>query len=322
MGKKNNIINRINNCYVREGYAQVMVSYYGNITILNKNLVLYHDNGYELINSYLNDERRNQFPYSNIPIHISKESGLKYKNINQIYNFNEPYISVRNDCIFESRLVVDKEEVLLSKTILFNGFNFEKNGEKQNIELSYDKLREMFEPMNNDKKKRYVMNLNGNIYSQEENLIPDTKEKIVELIKKNIYDSHINMGCLGSYYFFDGFPEYKEEIFNKIINSKNPDEKILNDIEIKKFIDDNILLFDVEEDNIEIKLVSVRFIEENNYQIKIINIPVIDYNLEHLKNLDCKIVDTKNPKVKKNLNPDIPKEDIVESKFKIKQRKK
>ena len=56
------------------------------------------------VNKYLEDERRKQFPYSNIPTHFSK---IKFKKViytNQLLDFEKPYIIVVMDIFLKALL--------------------------------------------------------------------------------------------------------------------------------------------------------------------------------------------------------------------------
>ena len=77
--KETQIIRRIPKHYVGDGFVQYMVAYKQSLTILNKNTILYHHVAGNLVltNKYLEDRRRNQFPYSNITTHCSKKRIIK-----------------------------------------------------------------------------------------------------------------------------------------------------------------------------------------------------------------------------------------------------
>ena len=74
MKKTNEIIQRIKSCYVADDCIQIMTPYRDGITILSQDDILFHykKNSNYYINKYLQDERRKQFPYSNIPTHYSR----------------------------------------------------------------------------------------------------------------------------------------------------------------------------------------------------------------------------------------------------------
>ena len=71
--EKYEFIQRISNHYVGDDCVQVMVPHYANdgITILNSDGITYHHkpNSNLYINKYISDERKNGFPYSEIPTH-------------------------------------------------------------------------------------------------------------------------------------------------------------------------------------------------------------------------------------------------------------
>ena len=75
MKNTNEIVQRIESHYVGDECIQLAIPYRNAITILDQDGILFHDKiGSNLyINKYLEDERRSQFPYSNIPIYYSKK---------------------------------------------------------------------------------------------------------------------------------------------------------------------------------------------------------------------------------------------------------
>ena len=97
MKKASEVVKRVQSYYVGEDCIQVMLYYKKNLTILNKDGIIYsHENGpHASINKYVEDERRKQFPYSNIPTHYKKKVLVgKVNCTNQLLNFEEPYIRI------------------------------------------------------------------------------------------------------------------------------------------------------------------------------------------------------------------------------------
>lgn len=121
MKRTNEIVQKINHWYVGDDCVQLMVPYKNSLTILNKDGILYHhkDGSENSINCYVNDERRKQFPYSNIPIHNSK-LGLfdKCHYTNQLFNFEQPYIRIGDYHLIESYAIRENNEALVMNRIM------------------------------------------------------------------------------------------------------------------------------------------------------------------------------------------------------------
>lgn len=97
MLNKNNIfIQKINKAYVSEDCVQVMIPYEGSMVVkcMDDRTDLYRceeDCYSSYINKYITDERRENFPYSNIPIHTETRLLKKMTVVNQIFDFDKLY---------------------------------------------------------------------------------------------------------------------------------------------------------------------------------------------------------------------------------------
>jgi len=119
------MLQRIPKCYVIEDAVQIRVSFDKKITIISSDFnnegILCHynlDDDSQNINKYINDQRRKNFPFGNIPIY--KEIQLKFTDsskiinyVNQIMNFNKHYISIIGNGYIKDRYIVqDGEEAI------------------------------------------------------------------------------------------------------------------------------------------------------------------------------------------------------------------
>ena len=91
---KNLSVTKIDKEYVKDDYAQVMLSFPSNLKILFEGNALFsldkRNSGYT--NQYLRDQRKDSFPYSNIPVH-KEIRGLRVHWVtNQILEFNKKYL--------------------------------------------------------------------------------------------------------------------------------------------------------------------------------------------------------------------------------------
>ncbi len=117
MKDENIIVQRIKSCFVGEDCVQVMIPYWNQCVIFNSNEIQYLDNKHDsVINLYIDDERKKQFPYNNIPIHHRNK---KITLTNQIYEFDKPYLEVRFGLLVECFIVKDGNNAL-SLTKIFN----------------------------------------------------------------------------------------------------------------------------------------------------------------------------------------------------------
>ena len=319
MKKVSEIVQRIESCYVGDDCLLVMVPYENALTILNQDGIIYsHKEGSHVsINKYVEDERRKQFPYSNIPTHHSR-IGLfgKINYTNQLLNFEEPYIRIGDNKIIESFAVKDKNEALIINEIL--------TGDVRTIYLNREELEELFSNSSSKDKKKYI------IYLDDESInIGDfhpllSEEQIYNFVKSEItknvaefrrYVNNNSLSLVGSYLLqnplFLDFVEQNVQDFDL--------NKMKLNIELKG---GKAIILKSNGYNITLHFLSANFVSPNNYRVNIVDIPVNKYTLEKLKLLSPKIVKTKEPKISLKLNPGISKEAIEEAKQMVRSLKK
>ena len=120
MKKTNEIVQRIQSHYVGDDCIQIMFPYQDTLTILNQDGMLYHHKpgSSVYVNKYLEDERRKQFPYSNIPTHFSRVKFKKVAYTNQLLDFEKPYIRIGDGYFSESFVIKDNNQALLISSIM------------------------------------------------------------------------------------------------------------------------------------------------------------------------------------------------------------
>ena len=320
MKRTNEIVQKINHWYVGDDCVQLMVPYKNSLTILNKDGILYHhkDGSENSINCYINDERRKQFPYSNIPIHNSK-LGLfdKCHYTNQLFNFEQPYIRIGDYHLIESYAIRENNEALVVNRIL--------PVHKKTVFKTRDEVEKLFEQPS-DNKRLYVLNMNGEIGQDSDCFIADEiyiNQKAKEWLTKNVADfrnyfSSDSTTSVGNYLKKNPvFLDFIESSLNTLdLNSAELYIHILN------FSDGNYsILVEVDGKDIKIKAVDIYFIKNNYYKVDEYDIPVTKYTLEQLKTLATKLITTKEPIIPLKLNPNISKEDIKEAKKMVKSIK-
>lgn len=316
MNKNFEIVQRIESHYVDKDCVQVMAAYQNSMTMLSKDTIMYHylKNSHIHINKYLEDERRNNFPYNNIPVHFARHGLKKYTYTNQLLNFEEPYFRIGDGIIIESYVIKDGNEALLSNRIMNKEF-IHSNYENVVENITRQELENMFIPKENE--KIYMLGLDGSIYLPKEDLLLP-ENKIIEKTQKLYSDQLI---------YFNKALEKGDVlcISQNVVKyfQKSIDEMATNNIAINTRFVDNILFIKTNENSFDIRFIdSISLIKPNYYEVSSINIPVTKYTLEQLKFLNSKIKQSKEPKISLRLNNGITKQLVNESKQMVKILKK
>ena len=313
MKKTNEIIQKIESHYVGEDCVQVTFPYQKTLTIINPDGILYHHKpGSNLyINKYVEDERRNQFPYSNIPNHFSKIMFKKISVTNQLLDFEKPYIRIGDGYFFESFVVKDNNQALLVNNTIKPISN--------TLHMTYDELLKYVGANNFDERVYYVY-LTGEIPLNSEVLFP-TEEEIYSGIKEQLLE---NVS-----YFEDEAKKILSSDGRRLIDNikfLNYIKKCMKSIDYSLIdfnvaINDPMLIIRINNGDITMQGINVTFVKENDYRVGIYDIPVTKYTLEQLKYVS-KIRRSKEPRIPLRLNPGVSRQDIKEAKQMIKTLKK
>lgn len=113
---KNIIIQKIDDCYVKDDCVQVMIGYKNGLTLLNADGILYHEYAHEtdsFINRYVDDDRRKFFQYHDIPMHREFHLGKIYNYTNQIFEFNKIYFRFFDGKMIATYIIKDNNNTLL-----------------------------------------------------------------------------------------------------------------------------------------------------------------------------------------------------------------
>lgn len=117
MKSRNEKIERIPCYFVNNDCSQITLPFRNNITlfssdICNEGILCHYDfnDDSQNVNKYLLDERKNDFPYANIPIYKGL-LGVYY--INQLFEYNKHYITLIDGNIRDRYLIKDNNEVIL-----------------------------------------------------------------------------------------------------------------------------------------------------------------------------------------------------------------
>ena len=320
MDKKiNETVQRISSWYVGEDCVQIMIPYAKAITILDRNGIVYHHKvgSQFLINNYVSDERRKQFPYQTIPTHCKKSifHGTTCYYTNQLFDFEQPYIRVRDGYLIETYVVKDGNEALkVNKTMPINKST--SFGTREEIEKLFEKTTEENENLHFLYASGAMPENNEINISTEKEILDYVKQKLIRNVDdfrayvKNNPRSDIDNYLRRNDLFLD-FAEH------------NIDTLDLNQYKLNLNLigDGTVLLVKTNGTDISLQGINVYFVSPDYYKIDTYNIPVTKYTLEQLKYLTSKIKTAKEPRISLKDNPNVTKEDIRKGKRLVLQRK-
>lgn len=160
-------IQKISVAYVQNDCAQFMVAHQmPYLSIIGDEIIYNAPEGRKAtINKYLTDSRRFAFPYANVPSHREKRGKLLFNYVNQIYEYDKPYIVLRDRTVNEQFLTKtsdSKQAIIVSRTLdpIFRGADFELKREElsQKLHENYTKLEG----------KKFIFSNGGRLISEEE----------------------------------------------------------------------------------------------------------------------------------------------------------
>ena len=309
MKKPNEIVQRIQSHYVGDDCIQIMFPYQDTLTILNPDGMLYHhkqgSNVY--VNKYLEDERRKQFPYYNIPTHFSK---FMFKNIaytNQLLDFEKPYIRIGDGYFSESFVIKDNNQALLISSIMKPDNHVEH--------MTYDELLKYVGKHDSDEQVYYVY-LSGALPSNNERLFP-TEERIHSYIREQLLENISDFEEAAKNYESSVGRYLRENPMFLSYFSKKMRDINFSLIDFNVGINDLMLVVRINKGNITIQGVEAMFVRENDYKVDIYDIPVNKYSLEQLRYVP-KINIKREPRIPLRLNPGVTRQDVKVAKQMVK----
>ena len=297
-------VQRIQNYYVGDDCLQIMVPHRlnGGVSILKVDGMVYHykPNSSLFVNEYVLDERRKQFPYSQIPNHKSIVGLKKIEYVNQLLDFNKVYIEIKDGIIVETFSLKDGNEgLVVNKLIIPNQETIKYMNRLEVLELLKSVNVGFF-------------SFDGGYYSEglklasEESILEWYKE---QLIKKREQEE--------TYY---DTSDVLSDFFRKSIEKLTIDD-VPGDISL---YDDYIIAISSENNEIKsVKAIKIMFMSTDNYKIISYDFPITIYSLEHMIKLEqTNFRKTSEPKVSKGLNKTIDKNEIKQAKRLVLVRKK
>ena len=312
MSNLNEIVCKINGCYVKNDCVQVSYPYNDCITILDPNGIVYHHKvgSNYFINKYLDDNRRNWFPYHNIPTFFAKsESGCLLRYTNQIFNFGVPYIAIKGNKIIELYVVKDGDGALLiSKQLQSN---------KKSSTKSRKEIEEILNPSTSIRNNSKILYLDGSIVvddlfniADEDTIIKNVKEKL----KNNLTD--FREYIISEPY--DDVSKYlkKNPLFLNFIEQNLSIENIKNMYLNIPLLDgeDMIVIAKSNGENIELTGINITLVKIDEYILDTYTIPINEYTYEQIKFLSKKITELNHPNIQLKHNPGVSKQDIESAK--------
>lgn len=300
-------VTKIHSHYVADDYTQVMLSYQNYLILFGNGGLMYFKNFIEStpsiiegsLNIYLEDERKNDFPYSQIPEHIERFLFRKLYFANQILDFEKPYIRITDGFIIKMTAFKDGDEALVHTKIL-NGKTYGKittpvTREELETYLKTGSLEQFDE---NEYEFCCVFDMNGVLYAPllvpEQELIDEEKERL----SKIMYQTY-------------GYKESTKSEIQRAISS-------LDDIEPVIF-DKRTMLKYKQNGEIKIDIFTIKYLQRGKYEIALTNLPVTMESLSMIKSkIELPIIKaSQEPKISLLLNPNITKKQLQEEKARI-----
>ena len=299
-------VSRVPEYYASNDCVQVMIGYKNYMTMFDKNGVLYHyaPNGPINVNKYLDDNRRFQFPYHDIPIHLEKRGLGTYICTNQLLNYEEPYITISGNSITESKAILDRNEALVVNNVL---------PIKRNV-ITVD--REGLENIFKKDKDTYILRIDGSANNDDYSFQIATEDDIVSWAKKNL------SGDLGNFRYFLGSSRFGHDWITKNMNDIVKNINIDTIPELPLNVHDGMVIVKLKDGNISLQIVDkVVFLGPNQYKVVIMDLPLMDkkVTLETLRMLNIK--NSREPKISRILNPNIDVELIQGNKRLVRRLK-
>jgi hypothetical protein len=294
--KEIEIIHRIPSHYVGKDCSQHMFHYRDEMLLLSPNEIMFQDlKGFNGIHTYLSDERRKQFPYSNIPVHNKRMFFKKLKITNHILEYDTPYLMMSDIEFVEKFVVKDGNEALL----VTRGCTYEK---EQTKELSREELEAMLTTIDSKENKRVILHKN---HIGDKMIIPSNEEILISFKQElnRIFKAHVGKN--------------REVTFERLIYNVD-----INDIPENFLFVKDAFVIDINGIDIKMKKISIYFINSNLYRVSIKPVTINKYSLEQIKSLAKQPSYANEPKISTKLNSTIDPEEVKFARQLVLDRKK
>ncbi len=306
MKKYKEIIQEVDNQYVKNNYLQLMLNYQNYLLLFgNKNMMYYNHANKQVFgdytNEYLNDKRRFEFPFSNIPEHTEKICLKKYNFVNQILELNIPYLSISDGHIIQMiafknnnktyihskalteiinnrKIIVNREEI---EQYLQKGYFKENNSASKMLDYNDVNLPDKYSLVK-------IIDVDGFIYDDKKLL---TQKEIIKKRQERLYDVLKNL---------TPFIENKIIGSNEIIKDLQRAISTLDEIEPFNIISPKLMIKIKNDKEIEIEEFSLKYLSKDKYEITLADIQVADKNITSSnEKKHVKINKIREPKIKR-----------------------
>lgn len=303
-------VSRVPSHYVGDDCAQVMIWYREYMTMFNKRGIQYHYSPENVINvnGYLNDDRRFNFPYYDIPKHIERRFFRKYNVTNQLLNYEESYVTISGNSIVESVAVLNKDEALVVNNVL--------PIKRRTINVNREELDNLFKK----DKDTYILRVDGSACNENYSFSIVTEDDILRQSRDILYKDLDRIKELTSINleYFDFTKDWIEKNIDGII------EKISIDTIPKVPLDvhDGVVVVKIIDGLINVSVIEeVMFLGPNQYRVVVRELPMMDkkITIDTLRML--KIDNIKEPIISRKLNPNIDRGLVEENKRLVKRLK-
>ena len=313
MKKFDEMVAKMHSHYVADDYIQIMLAYRDYLLLFGNNDLMYFRNFIESHpsisegsrNVYLDDERKKNFPYSQIPEHIERVLLFrKLKFVNQILDFEKPYIRINDGFITKITAFKDGDEAIVHTKILNGKLCDEKTKTITREELeTYLKTGSLEQLDENEYEDTSIFDMNGKLYNPrlelEQKWIDEEKERLSRII--------------------DESDRYKE-------STKNELQRAISTLDdISPFVlTPKIMIKFKQNGEVKIDAFVVKYLERGKYKIALADLPVTMESLSMIKSkAELPVIKTmKEPKISLSLNPNVTKEQLQEERAKILVRSK
>lgn len=306
------MVEKMHSHYVADNYIQIMLAYRNYLILFGNSDLMYFKNFIESNpsiregsrNVYLEDERRNNFPYSQIPEHIERVLFRKLNFVNQILDFEKPYIRINDGFITKITAFKDGDEAVVHTKILNGKLCDEKTKTITREELeTYLKTGSLEQLDENEYEDTSIFDMNGKLYNPrlelEQKWIDEEKERLSRII--------------------DESDRYKE-------STKNELQRAISTLDdISPFVlTPKIMIKFKQNGEVKIDAFAVKYLERGKYEIALADLPVTMESLSMIKSkAELHVIKTmKEPKISLSLNPNVTKEQLQEERAKILVRSK
>lgn len=313
MKKFDEMVAKMHSHDVADDYIQIMLAYHNYLLLFGNNDLMYFKNFIESHpsiregsrNVYLEDERKNNFPCSQIPEHIERVLLFRKLNfVNQILDFEKPYIRINDGFITKMTAFKDGDEAIVHTKIL-NGKLCDKRTKtisREELE-TYLKTGSLEQLDENEYEDTCIFDMNGVLYNQglelEQKWIDEEKERLSRIINES-----------------DMYIERTKIELQRAISTLD---------DISPFVlTQKIMIKFKQNGEIKIDAFVVKYLERGKYEIALADLPVTMESLSMIKSkAELPVIKTmKEPKISLSLNPNVTKEQLQEERSKILLRSK